>query len=302
MTKDKYAFKLAQVESIDDNSEGGRIKARTVDDGNDPTSSIPYAFPLMPKMFHVIPKVGECVLLMINEEGNKYSDRFYIGPIISQKQYFEKESYDYGRGSSSSLLKGGGTAPLQKLSMYDSTRGSYPNDEDISMIGRTSEDVILKKGEIDIRCGIRGKAVTTDNNNNNLQGYVIFNETDPAYIQLKREDNLCTTKYGSSDRGTNSVVNVVADKINLISHSDPNRFDLTNKDELITKDSLQTILDNAHPAAYADEIIKVLNIMRNCIITHVHPYNSLPSCNTSNIQELANYDMNKIKSNFVRIS
>lgn len=300
MALTNYILKFGQVESITDESEGGRIKARIIDDGECATNDLPYAFPLLPKTFHITPKIGECVLVLLNEQGNKFGDRFYIGPVISQNQYFEQENYNYGRGTSGSLLKGQSIAPLQKLSMYDSTRGAFPNDEDVALVGRRSEDVILKNGEIDIRCGIRGQAIESDNPN--LKGYVLFNNSDPAYIQLKREDNLCTTKFGSNDRGTNSVVNVVADKINLLSYSDTNQFNLTDKDDLITKDEINKILNNAHPATYADELIEVLNIMRDCIINHCHPYPGINACNTSNIQALANYDMEKIKSNFVRIS
>ena len=293
-------MKMGQVESITDDSEGGRIKARTVDDGKVSIDEIPYAFPLLPKVFHVMPKVGECVLVIFNEQGNRLSDRFYIGPIISQNQYFEKDNYDYGRGTSTSLISGRSISPLTKLSMYDSTRGAFPSDEDVAMVGRESEDIILKQGEIDIRCGIRGEAINNDDPN--LRGYVLYNSTDPAYIQLKRENNLSSVRYGANDRGTNSVVNVVADKINLLSYSDPNQFNLTDKDELITKEEQQKILDNAHPAVYGDELINLLNIMRSCIIQHVHPYPAISCCNTSDIQALSNYDMNQIKSNFVRIS
>lgn len=300
MALTNYILKFGQVESITDESEGGRIKARIIDDGECATNELPYAFPLLPKTFHITPKIGECVLVLLNEQGNKFGDRFYIGPVISQNQYFEIENYNYGRGTSGSLLKGQGIAPLQKLSMYDATRGAFPSDEDVALVGRRSEDVILKDGEIDIRCGIRGQAIESENPN--LKGYVLFNNNDPAYIQLKREDNLCTTKFGANDRGTNSVVNVVADKINLLSYSDANQFNLTDKDDLITKDEINRILNNAHPATYADELIEVLNIMRQCIIDHCHPYPGLSACNTSSIQALSNYDMNKIKSNFVRIS
>lgn len=297
---DTYIMKLGQVESISDDTDGGRIKARIIDDGKIATSDIPYAFPLLPKVFHVKPKVGECVLVILNNPNNQYSDRFYIGPIISQYQYIEKDEYNYGRGTAGSLINGRSIAPLEQLSMYDATKGSFPNDEEVALVGRTQDDIILKNGEIDIRCGIRGEAV--DNDNPNLKGYVMYNTVDPAYIQLKRENNLCPTRYGDKDRGTNSVANIVADKINLISYSDPNQFNLTNNEELITKDEQKRILDNMHPATYADELIELLNLMRNCILTHVHPFSGLESCKTDPIKQLADYDMNQIKSDFVRIS
>lgn len=300
MTNSNFIIKIGQVESITDDNEGGRIKVRIIDDKQIPSTDLPFAFPLLPKVFHIIPKIGESVLVFLTDINDRQSDRYYIGPIISQMQYLEKDEYNYGRGTSTSLLNGQSTSPLTKISMFDITRGSFPDNSDISMLGRESEDVILKKGEVDIRCGIRGKIVGSDNPN--LKGYIAFNDSDPAYIQMKYENNLISKRYGSNDKGTNSIINIVADKINLVSHSDSNQFDLTNKDNLIDKKTMQNMLDNMHPAAYADKIIEVLNLMRECIISHVHPYPGLPSCNTSSIQTLSNYNMDDIKSNFVRIS
>ena len=46
---------------------------------------------------------------------------------------------------------------LATIDNFDETKGAFPNNDDIAVIGRKSEDVILKDGEIDIRCGIRQK-------------------------------------------------------------------------------------------------------------------------------------------------
>lgn len=212
----------------------------------------------------------------------------------------ENDQYNYGRGSSDSMSNGTSLAPLEKISMYAETEGSFPKKEDVAIVGRTSEDVILKDGEIDIRCGIRQKP--TSNENPNIKGHVLYNNTDPSYIQLKYEPNLCGKKYGNNDKGTNSVVNIVSDKINLISYSDPNQFNLTDKEKLISKEELLRILDNMHPAAYADELITILKVIINAVYTHVHPYPGMSPCNTSEIQQMTNLDLNKVKSDFVRIS
>ena len=74
-----------------------------------------------------------------------------------QPQYFHQEYYNGGRGTSSSLLQGSITNPLETIDHYDETKGSFPETNDIALVGRKSEDIILKDGEIDIRCGIRGQ-------------------------------------------------------------------------------------------------------------------------------------------------
>ena len=51
----------------------------------------------MPKLIHVKPKPGEAVLIMLQEQGATDSDRFYIGPLISQPQYLEKCPTEVGK-------------------------------------------------------------------------------------------------------------------------------------------------------------------------------------------------------------
>ena len=143
-------IKMAQVESIHDDADGLRIKARLSQDGNISTKELPYSFPLLPKTIQSVPKVGECVLVFFSEIGNNNSNRYYIGPIISQPQFNSYDPYMYGRGTAISLLKGASVSPLEKISNYDLTRGSYPNVNDVALVGRNTEDVILKDGEIDL--------------------------------------------------------------------------------------------------------------------------------------------------------
>ena len=222
---DEVIFKIAQVESVDDFADGLRIKARMQQDHTIGTKDLPYAFPLLPKTIYSVPKVGECVLITTSKIGNNQSNRYYIGPIISQPQFQYKDSYEYGRGSAISLLQGAEVKPLEKISNYSSTNGSFPNINDIAIVGRKSEDVILKDGEIDIRCGIRGKSEGDDK----LIGNVIFNQKDPTYIQLKHKNGLV---HGDNIEA-NGIINLVSDKINLISHQDKNYFNLTDQNELI---------------------------------------------------------------------
>lgn len=290
-----YVIKMAHVESVDDVSDGLRIKARLEQDGKISLNDLPYAFPLLPKTLQTVPKVGECVLIICSELENNLSNRYYIGPIISQPQKQEYDSYSYGRGTALNLLQGGSLEPLERLSKYEQTKGSFPNINDIAIVGRKSEDIILKDGEIDIRCGVRGK---TNDGNKNLVGDVIFNEVDPSYIQLKYSNGI-----GFSDsQEANSVANIVADKINLISHKDANKLSLTDKEELIKTSEMDDIMQKLHKSVYGDELIKKLEIMRDFMLNHVHPYPGLPPCDDHYKQELVKINFKELLSDNVRIS
>jgi hypothetical protein len=288
-------IKQGQVESVEDNADGLRIKVRLSQDGSVSLQELPYAFPLLPKTIQSVPKIGEGVFVFTSEIGNNKSNRFYIGPIISQPQFQSSDSYSYGRGSALSLLQGGAVEPLAKISNYAETEGAFPNVNDIAIVGRNSEDITLKKGEIDIRCGIRETPYVDDTN---LIGEVVFNKIDPAYLQLKYKKNLST----GSGREANSMINLVADKINIISHKDKNSFNLTDKSNLINDNEIDDIMSKLHQLPYGDELLKLLTLFRQALLTHVHPYPLMPTCVSDYVKELSNYDMYKILSEHVRIS
>lgn len=291
-----FIIKMGHVESVEDSADGLRIKARLSQDGRISTNDLPYSYPLLPKTFRTVPKVGEGVLIFLSEISNNFSNRYYIGPIISQDQKLEYDPYDYGRGTSISLLQGGEIGPLTKLSKYEETNGSFPKITDVSVVGRKGEDIILKEDEIDLRCGIRTESL--NNSDNNLVGNIIFNNINPSYIQLKYKRAIGHSPTQEAD----SVINLVADKINIISHKDVNQFNLTDKTELIKTSELDDIMKNLHKLAYGDELVKALNIIRDAITNHVHPYPGMPPCSDTYIMNLLAYDFNDILSDNVRIS
>ena len=290
-----YIIKMGQVESVTDEADGLRIKARISQDGTMPLFELPYAFPLLPKTFQVVPKIGECVLIITSKGGNEKTNRYYIGPVISQPQMQEYDPYFYGRGSSISLLQGSSLEPLARISNYANTEGSFPKIGDVAVVGRKSEDIILKDGEIDLRCGIRKVSETNDNN---LVGNVVFNRINPSYIQMKFERGLGHSNTQEAD----SVINLVADKINLVSHKDINSFNLTDKDELIKSKDMDDIMSKLHKVPYGDILVEALEKIRSSILNHVHPYPGLPPCKDHYCLDLSKIDFNKILSDNIRIS
>ena len=288
----EIVVKVAQVESVEDTSDGLRIKARTQDDGT--SGDIPYAFPLLPKTFQSVPKVGEAVMIINAKLGVNSSNRYYIGPILSQRQFTNYEPYKYGKGSSLSLLQNGTTTPLEKISNFAQTEGAFPNTNDIAMVGRKGEDIILKDGEIDLRCGIRSEAIK----DGSLFGNVVFNKYSPSYIQMKYNRGKIATNNGFSD----GVINIVSDKINLISHQDINNFNLTDNKELIKDSDLPQIMEKLHQLPYGDLLVDALNKIISAVLNHVHPYPGLPACKDSTVMQMAGINLDSILSTNVRIS
>lgn len=297
-------IKKGQVESVEDTADGLRIKIRIKQDGKTPLSEIPYAFPLLPKTLQSVPKVGEGAFVITTMSGNRQSQRYYIGPIISQPQFQEKCEYNYGRGVATSLLDGGNLEPIEKISNYRETFGSFPKVDDVAVVGRGTQDIILRtnkdssSNEVDIRCGIRKDGLESKNANDAMKGKVVFNNLDPAYIQLKYKRNIGR----SEDQEANSVINMVADKINIISNKDENGFDLTDVDQLIKEDELDDMMTKLHQLPHGDTLVKLLKLIINAIITHVHPFAGMPASIAGYTKELVEFNVDSILSKHVRIS
>lgn len=199
---------LGHVERVEGSSDitfpgeadGWRLKVRLDSDGDTAVNDLPDAFPLLPKTLQSVPKKGEGVFILTAALRNNKTQRFYIGPIISQPQYFEKCPFDYNRGEAVSLLSNSKLvkpAPLTSIQRAKGlTKGSFPELDDVAILGRGQEDIIFKykagqgkapttSSEVDIRAGIRLKP--SDTSIKYVQGNVVFNSVNPAYIQVKHK-------------------------------------------------------------------------------------------------------------------
>lgn len=302
-TPNKYSFKgnsindknrgisiisIGQVVSITDDTDGGRIKVRIKGiDEQLSNANLPYALPMIPKFFNVLPNVGETVLIFNFTSNNKFENRLWVGPFISQPQKLKNDPYFY---SSTSLFDGGVVEPEKAPSVIPEAKGIYPNKTDVALQGRDNTDIILKPNEIVLRAG---KFVI----NNNLE----FNKTNPTYIQLKF--NVITksgTNNSKEERG--GVTNIVADKINLLSHNGNPRFNLTDQKSLITDEELNLILTKTHPLVYGDVLIDFINLVKTYISSHVHPYAGLPAVQTNNVKEILNFNLTNLVSQNIRIN
>lgn len=289
-SKTNKIIHLGVVESTLDESDGGRIKVRVkgVDDHIGSTVELPYAFPMLQKFVHIIPQIGESVWIMFPDTTNPYEDRLYLGPIISQPQKLKKDHHGL---SSTSTLGSIYAKPGPAPSTIPESQGVFPKNKDFAIQGRENTDVVFKDSEVLIRAG---KFIKNDS----IKGVPKFNKKNPSYIQIKQ--------IQSPDVKLNGVINVVSNKINLLTHQDGSpRFNLSDQNTMISDEELGKIQENAHPLVFGDLLIEYLELFKNALTNHVHPYNGMKPEDLAghfSIKKFLEYDVSKIICKNIKIN
>ena len=279
---DDKIFRECAVVSVNDENACLRIKVRLQpEDNNTAVEDLPYCFPLLPKHFQVNPKVGEMVLVITSRLGVSQSRRWFIGPIISQQYMLREDPFISATTGYFSLL------PRPELNPEN--EGSYPDREDVAVQGRKNADLILKENEVRLRCGFQKEP------NGLSQNSLLFNKEDLSYIQMKYK-----RMKDHKGKTFNSAINIVADRINLLSHDSTTPFTLNDKKELITEKELVKILETAHPLIYGDELVNFLKQLIEVIRTHTHPFSMDPPCFTTPQTKVLDTDLDAILSNSIK--
>ena len=143
--------------------------------------------------------------------------------------------------------------PLPHPDNDPENEGSCPNRDDVAVQGRGNADIILrydkarKYDDVRIRCGFK------KNPTGPVKNALHFNRTDLSYILMRYKK----TKDHKGNEYCSSV-NIVADRINLLSHDSKNFFTLNDRKDLISDEEMKKILKVAHPLVYGDELIEFL--------------------------------------------
>jgi hypothetical protein len=252
--------RFCKVVSISDDTDADRIKIRLVpEDTSKNIEDIEYAFPLLPKMFHVKPKVGEAVLGLLSVSNDGESQRYYIGPVISQDHRIYKDPFFMGADS---YLRGSfkkfDTAPR----MNPDFNGILPKDEDIVIRGRKNADIQITEDDIRIKAGV--KVVNEENK------YLMnFNTKNPSYGKFKYHKN-------PLNGGDKSTATIVSDKIMLLSNTSHKQFNLTDREDLITDKEINKVLEEAYKLPYGEKLVELLNTLITAFVNHTHNYSMLP--------------------------
>jgi len=247
-------------------------------------------FPLLPKHINVVPKIGEVVNILVFNNGTKFADRFYIGPVISSPLKLKLDTVDKSALAGLSISP---VAPNVNVDTIPENKGVFPAREDVSLQGRDNSDLILKNNEALLRAG-----------QHELNNSLVFNNKNPAYIQLKFNAKLKASEDKSSKAEYGSVVNLVANKINLLTHKEgAPRFTLTDQDGYISESELLKILDEAHPLVFGDTLLEYLKKLELALMNHVHRFPGLkPSAidGENFIKEYLEYPVQTILSKNVK--
>ncbi|MCK9544089.1 MAG: phage baseplate assembly protein V [Novosphingobium sp.] len=280
-------FELAKVVSVDDHKGTGQIQVRLPSDNQGRVVSnkdLPWAFPLLPKMVHIKPKVGEAVIVFTQETSNNYGKRYWLGPINSQ---LDKINFDSYETSALSALPEGATEPSVNPNLNTESKGIYPNDEEVALLGRGSGDIIVKDEEVLVRVG-----KNTETNRK------FFNKDHIAYIKMKNGKR-------TDEKGSNyeTSITIVSDKINFISHNSAkaNNIDISDETELISDTTMAKIMEISQSIPYGDKLMEFMKLFLTAFNTHSHNYPGLPPARDKPIMDLNSFDTKTILSDDIKI-
>lgn len=295
---DVQGVKVCEVISVEDKTGMDRIKVRMIPEDNHKTNEQiitdenNYVFPALPKLVFLKPKVGECTLVIVAIGNNGDTQRYYLGPVLSQAN---KINFDPFQTDARSMFNGSKVAPMPSPALSSDTKGCFPEDDDVYITGRRNADIQIKENDIRLRCGVK-KAQWTN------KGNFKFNVTDPAYILLRYYD-LSLGRSGIRSNKCNSVATVVADKINLIGTNSKDHYSVTDRNDLITDDEMKKIIETAHQLPYGDKLIEFLDIFRKAFLNHTHSHYLLaPIPDPETIPQLEGYNLKTMLSDTVRIN
>lgn len=109
------------------------------------------------------------------------------------------------------------------------------------------------------------------------------------------------TENFNTNQNQGSVINLVGDKINILSHK-TNNYNLTDPTNTITPDEQKKINSESHPLAYGDKLIEFMELMKNFVANHVHGYHGVEPAKDSIVQKILNYDLNQLINENIRIN
>jgi len=314
-----HVFYYGEVVSTNDPEGAGRIKVEItgLDDvykdmdayGNYDTGALPWCYPMMPKFFNVVPKMGEAVrvIMWTTDNGSNQTspglNRTYVGPLISQPQNLPKQMKREAMGLSSSI---GNEADA--YNPYKVEPLVYPKPEFVSVQGRQNADMIFTKQEINLRAGSYLPNRNIGRNPNNLE----LNKKNPPRIQLKmvNEDM--------------SATNIYSDKIHLITYNSstasPTDVGVGGRgmtytglskngfNDGLTKDlpsgSIDTYLSkNSEPLIYGDKLVYFLQLIKEYVKGHEHKgAEEPPITRVGKIDEILKFNLEQLKNENIRIN
>jgi hypothetical protein len=192
---------------------------------------------------------------------DKHTNKFYIGPIISQLQKLPNDPYNF---SAFAGLENKFQGPDSNVNTIPELNGVFPETQDVIVQGRKNADILFKDSEILIRAGKYLKKIKDDNNPFDFS----FNNKTQAFIQLKDNVKVDVDKDNTPIMG--SIVNIVSNKINLLSYSKSQIFNIPVPDGMISNETMEQILEEAYRVPKGEILIEYLELAEAALLYHYH--------------------------------
>lgn len=176
----------------------------------------------------------------------------------------------------------GGTQPA----VSQSFTGQFSRDEALS----TAKNIIDQRKGSEWRINSNASDLLKEYPNYSEGSKTAVYSITPTEIK----ETISEVKLVANDEKKSSVINIVADKINLISHEGDNTFELSNPKRLITDEEQSIINNTAQPLVYGNHLLKFLELVKEYISEHVHAYHGLSADNGEVKTNVLRFDLNKI--------
>tara|TARA_R100001509_G_scaffold21959_1_gene11494 strand:+ start:6336 stop:7658 length:1323 start_codon:yes stop_codon:yes gene_type:complete len=172
-------------------------------------------------------------------------------------------------------------------------------EQDFLNPGFTTRDEAIIAATTAVKPFISGKWKLKSNSDEILKefGGDLAVKTGVAFFKGNKKEVKKTIKVVKSEvnKGKGgSVINVVGNKINLISHDGPHTFNLTNPEELISTEEQNKINNDAHPLVYGDILVEFLELVKSYVAGHIHNYHGMPATELPNKINVLNFNLDRI--------
>jgi hypothetical protein len=228
----------------------------------------------------------------------KITETKYIKPLPDTRILVEIRTYKNGSVLSGDLPADSYTgSDIEQtevfINVYDIKTGELRSSFENENINSREEALEIARNYIDDVKGsmwiIKSKAQDLINIYKGENGVAQFSSEEQE-VKFTREE----VSFEKDDTQKGSVVNVVADKINFISHNGEHTFNLTDPKGLITDEEQVKINNEAHPIVYGDTLVEFLELVKKYVSLHVHAYHGLPADPSTVTTDVLRFDLDSI--------
>lgn len=180
------------------------------------------------------------------------------------------------------------------------------NDSAVSFVKETFQNLVQNKTST-IKL-IKQSNSFDINNNYDFSRFKYINNSIPELSNFtvnKLTEDIKTTEDVTItetvfDQSKGSVINIVSNKLNLISYANKQGFKLLDPDLTITSDQQIRINSEAQPIPYGYVLNEFLGLVKSFVAGHVHAYHGLPPDPDPTVTQILNFDLNLVLNENVR--